>query len=271
MTRRLALVLLPLALWLALGASPCLAWRELEPGLAVETFAAPGEDEVRREVVVLRVDPVLFVLRLYCAGEQDTDPQTVEQWAEDHDLVAAINASMYLPDRRTSTGFMRNFGSTNNGRVNKGFGAILVFNPAEPGLDPVRLLDRREDPDWEAQLKRYHTAVQNYRMVSGRRNVWLRQDEATSIACLGLDERGRVLLIHTRAPFTVFELGNLLLSLPIGLRSAMYVEGGVEAGLYVHSRDFTGRFVGTFEAGFLHGGNTSFRALPNVIGVARKK
>lgn len=268
---RSASPVLLIALAFILWAQPALAWRELEPGLAVETFAVPGQADPPREVVVLRADPAQFVLRLLCAGEQGTGTLTVEQWAEGHGLVAAINASMYLQDRRTSTGYLRNFAYLNNGRINKGFGAILVFNPAEAGLEPVRLLDRREDPDWEVKLAKYHCAVQNYRMVSGGRNVWLRQDEATSIACLGLDERGRVLLIHARAPFTAFELGNFLLSLPIGLRGAMYVEGGVEAGLFVHSRDFVGRFAGTFDAGFLHGGSTSFRPLPNVIGLARRK
>ena len=99
------------------------------------------------------------------------------------------------------------------------------------------------------------------------RNVWAPQPRKWSTACVGTDRRGRVLLIHARAPFATHDLVNALLKLPLGLERLMYVEGGPEASLYVRA---DGRAavseVGSFETGFFENdANRVFWPLPNVI------
>ncbi|MEI3478052.1 MAG: hypothetical protein V8Q84_01855 [Bilophila sp.] len=51
------------------------------------------------------------------------------EWARRKDLVAAINASMYLPDGVTSTGYLRAGDVINNGRIASLFGAFFVAGP----------------------------------------------------------------------------------------------------------------------------------------------
>jgi hypothetical protein len=104
-------------------------------------------------------------------------------------------------------------------------------------MPPVKLIDRGCD-DFEAWKTHYGAFVQNIRMVSCKgENVWARGGQEWSIAAVGVDRRGRLLFIHSRSPYTPHDLIENLLSLPLGLAGAMYVEGGPEAQLYIHSGD----------------------------------
>jgi hypothetical protein len=99
-----------------------------------------------------------------------------------------------------------------------------------------------------------------------RANAWKQQPRRWSTAAIGTDGKGRVLFIHCRTPYTVHDLIDRLLALPIDLRRAMYVEGGPEATLYVKAGKVERDFVGSFESGFLENDdNQAEWALPNVV------
>ena len=146
--------------------------------------------------------------------------------------MAAINASMYQTDRRTSVSLMRSPAHVNNPHLSKDM-TVLAFGPKRPGLAPVALIDRECD-DWERLLGDYDTAVQSIRMVDCHgRNVWAAREERWSVAGVGMDAGGRVLLVHCRQPVRAHDLAAGLLAMPLGLRRLMYVEGGPQAALHV--------------------------------------
>src|SRR5436305_13675394 len=96
-------------------------WRTLEPGLEMGELRSPrqspaGDSRIR----VLRIDPHRFALRLlnFSAPGQG-QPLSAREWAERHRLVAAINASMYGADQRTSLGLMRTRAHVNNPRLTR--------------------------------------------------------------------------------------------------------------------------------------------------------
>jgi hypothetical protein len=258
-------------------AAPALAddgWREIEPGLFLGSFAAPpGTPSPDGAVIhVLRVHPERFELRLLNASRSpEGRALTARAWAEQHGLVAAINASMYQTDRRTSVSLMRAPDHVNNPHLSKDM-TVLAFGPKRPELPPVVLIDRECD-DWQQLLGDYETAVQSIRMVSCHgRNVWAQQPKRWSTAAIGIDRAGRPLFIHVRSPYSVHDLIGMLTALPIELARAMYVEGGAESQLYVRAGATDLEFVGSFEGGFGEGGGNS-RAwpIPNVVGVARRR
>lgn len=116
------------------------AWRMLEKGLELGLFPAQFGDS-KFEVVVLRIDPAEFVFSVYTVS-QNGRALSLGEWARQHGLVAAINASMYLPDGVTSTGYLRVGETINNGRIVSKFGAFFVADPIRPGgsegiLEPV--------------------------------------------------------------------------------------------------------------------------------------
>ncbi|MCX6872517.1 MAG: hypothetical protein NTW21_01735 [Verrucomicrobia bacterium] len=90
-------------------------------GLHYAEFDSPQKaDAGDSNMLVVRADPRLHDLQLLCLSELGDQPQglTVRQWAEQHGLVAAINADMYQPDEKLNVGYVQNFAHKNSPRVN---------------------------------------------------------------------------------------------------------------------------------------------------------
>jgi hypothetical protein len=249
---------------------PASPWETLEPGLEMGVLTAPHRSSSGdSKINVLRIDLHRFELRLLNASAPgEGEPLTAHDWSRRKGLVAAVNASMYDEDHRTSMGLMLTQKHVNNPRLSRDK-AVLAFDPKSPGMAPVKLIDRECD-DLDAWKGHYGTLVQSIRMISCKgENVWAAGDQEWSIAAIGLDRRGRILFIHSRSPYTPHDLVENLLSLPLDLASAMYAEGGPEAQLYVHSGRREVELVGNHGTSLFAG--DSAWPVPNVIGVVRKK
>ena len=242
------------------------AWRELEQGLLFGEFQLNDGDA---RLSVLRIDPAYFDFTL-CARSQDSGPsRPLSQWGEQYNLAAAINASMYLPDGSTSTGYMRQGEHTNNGRIVQRFGAFFVAGPDEPGLPLAAILDR-DNPLWRQQMERYSLVIQNYRMINAdRRILWSPGGPHYSISAVAQDGEGQILFMHCRQPVEAYAFAQQVLHLPLNVRTVMYVEGGGQAGLLVRSAALTRELVGLSPSGLLVTGDLR-AVLPNVLGARRK-
>jgi hypothetical protein len=87
----------------------------------------------------------------------------------------------------------------------------------------------------------------------------------------GIDEKGNVLLISTRSPYTIRQFSEILLSLPLAIKNVMYLEGGPEASLYLDANGKKIERIGSYETGFWESDNNEqFWPLPNVIGIVKK-
>lgn len=270
-----ALVLLGAAALLparAAGAGPsAVTWELLEPGLELGTAQSPiPSDAGDSRIHILRIDPTRFELQLLnSSASPDRSPLTARQWSLQHHLVAAINASLYQTDQRTSIALMKSRLHTNNPRLSK-HNAVLLFDRLDDGVPPVQIVDRtcRDLADLQG---RYGAMVQSIRMVSCKRaNVWSQQPENKwSAAAIGIDQQGTLLFIHVRSPLSTHDLIDSLLALPLGLREAMYVEGGPEAQLYVNAGGRELELVGSHGSSFAGIENTYALPIPNVVGVRR--
>jgi hypothetical protein len=251
--------------------APAIAWELLEPGLELGTAASPissaaGDSRIR----ILRIDPARFeLLLLNSSASPDGARHTAREWARRNGLVAAINASLYQTDHRTSVSLMKSRTHTNNPRLSR-HNAVLLFDRLDPSVPPVQIVDRtcRNLADVQGH---YGSMVQSIRMVScTRANVWSQQPEKKwSTAALGIDQDGKLLLIHVRSPLSTHDLIDGLLSLPLGLREAMYLEGGPEAQLYVNAGGRELEWVGSHGSSFAGIENTYALPIPNAVGVRR--
>jgi hypothetical protein len=254
----------------AAAAAP--VWEVLEPGLEYAELVSPiraasGDSVIR----VLRIDPARWSLELVNASAaSQPERHTAREWAASHGLVAAINASLYQTDYRTSVSLMKRRGHVNNPRLSK-HNAVLLFDRLDEGTPPVLLVDRT-CRDLSAVQQRYGAAVQSIRMISCHRtNVWTQQPRTWSSAAIGIDGSGRVLFIHMRAPLSTHDLADALLALPLDLHETMYVEGGPEAQLYVHAGPREIEVVGSQgSSGFTAIENAAALPIPNIIGVKKK-
>lgn len=267
-----ATAVLALALGFPAGAAAPvpIAWETLEPGLEFATATSPipsgaGDSQIR----LLRIDAGRFALELLNSSALGGARLTARQWAQRHDLVAAINASLYQADYRTSVSLMKSRAHVNNPRLSK-HNAVLLFDRLDDGVPPVQIVDRTCG-DLDGLQQRYGSAVQSIRMVScTRANVWTQQPENKwSTAAIGMDQAGRLLFVHMRSPLSTHDLIEALLALPLGLRETMYVEGGPEAQLYVRAGGRELEFVGSHGSSFAGFENIYALPIPNVIGLKR--
>jgi hypothetical protein len=249
-----------------------LGWSELEPGLELGTFHSPIPSEIGdSKVRALRIDPEKFEFRLLNASHPNQGRQrTTKEWCEENDLIAAINASMYQEDHRTSVSLMKSRDHTNNSNVTRDK-MILAFDRLSPDVPRVKLIDRECD-DLDVWMPKYGSLVQSIRMISCRgENVWEPQPKKWSTGAIGIDGEGRVLFIHVQSPYSTHDLIDILMDIPLGLSRAMYVEGGPESQFYVRSGGQEHEFVGSFETSFYEDNeNTVAWSVPNVVGIRRR-
>ncbi len=243
------------------GLAPPIAWRELEPGLQYAEFESAGFS-----LTALRIDPVRFDFVLCAAGRGDGKPRTLGEWCSSEGLHAAINASMYLPDGLTSTGYMRDGDYVNNARLVQRFGAFLVSDPDDPDLPAADILEKDNDI-WKDLLPHYRLVIQNYRVISSQRRIlWSPGGPLYSISAVARDGAGMVLFLHSREPIEAYTFAQRLLHLPLDIRTVMYVEGGGQAGLAVRSRELSREVQGTGVFSLLITGNRGVR-VPNALGI----
>lgn len=244
-------------------------WQRLEDGLCYAEFTLPAETGPQALLTVLRIDPERFDFRLYASAAHQHLPLTLAQWADTHDLVAAINASMYLPDGVTSTGYMRQDDYINNKRLVRRFGAFFVAGPRRDGLPRADILDR-ETPRWQELLDEYRLVIQNYRMISDERRIlWSPGGPLYAISAVAEDGDGQILFLHCRDPLEAYSFAHALLHLPLDVRTVMYVEGGMQAGLVIRSPGLHQELRGRHLADFWVTGNVRAQ-LPNVLGIRRR-
>ena len=149
---------------------------------------------------------------------------------------------------------------------------VLAFDPIDKEIPKVKIIDR-ECEDFEALRKKYTTLIQSIRMVSCKgKNVWAPQNKIWSTASVGTDNKGRILFIHVRSPYSTHDLINMLMQIPIKLERAMYVEGGADAQLYINTGKEEHEFIGSYSTGLReHDQNTFSHPIPNVLGLIRVK
>jgi len=250
-------------------------WKSIDKGFAYGEFQSPSTAVPGKSYpfVVLRIDPKIYHFKLLCASQHEGKLRTVKQWCRDFRLLAAINASMYKKDNYVqSTGYMKTSAHINNPSINQRFGAFMVFDPLKSSLPRVQIIDRYYQ-DWGKWVGQYGTVIQNYRLISLKReNLWKPSQKMYSTAVVGIDKMGRVLFIFCRMPMSTHDFNNAILALPLDIKNAMYVEGGPEATLYFSSGGHEKEWVGSFETNFLESDENHIAwRVPNVIGVVKRE
>jgi uncharacterized protein YigE (DUF2233 family) len=234
-------------------------WTALAPGVDYANFTKEG-------VQVVRVDPSKARLKSLHASAADKTPRTAGKWCDEQHLVAAINLGMYLDDHLSNVGHAHAGAHVNQARWNSKYQSVLAFGPKKKGI-PAALMVDLDAPT--AKLEDYENVIQNLRLVRAPgHNVWTQQPRRWSEAAVALDKKGNVLFLFSRAPHTMFDFNQLILSMPLEITHAMHVEGGPEASLSLRGAvklDLNG----SFETGFIENESISQQwAIPNVLGVA---
>lgn len=241
------------------------------PGITIDRVratVAPSGGARRHPITIARFDlahyqPVLLTAR------DDGGSRTLERWVREEHLVAAINAAMYEPDGRASGLCVRR--GVEESPDDPRFGGIYALDPVAAGSAAFAMFGR-ECPGFDLAGARasWGTLVASYRLLDcdGHPIAWVDPDRY-SAAAVGVDREGRLVMVHSRTPYRMRELAEMLASPELGLTQMIFVEGGPEATLIVEAGSTRVREVGLRRD--LPGGIEPERdvlySLPNVLGV----
>lgn len=250
-------------------------WTEIEQGLYISEFNAPLKSKVNdSKLSILKINPIFFSLELLTATEHDSLRRTPEQWSLDFNLVAVVNAGMFnLSDHITCSGYLKNYDHINSGKLRENFRAMAMFNPKSSDFPALTIVDMEKE-NWSFYMENYNSMFQCIRMIDCNQELVLwkpRRPISSSMVVLATDKQGNILFIFTRSPYTANQMSSMLLSLPLKIYSAMYLDGGPEACIYVNAGDTLIEKVGSWVSpGYANDKNDYQWELPNVIGVKRK-
>jgi hypothetical protein len=248
-------------------------WRKVDEGLSVAEFDSPMKSNAQdSRITIVRIDPKLYSFKLLCASEYGRTKMTARNWCEKFSLIAAVNAGMYQEDGFTNVGLMKTFNHVNNQRLNNVYKAVLAFNRLEPKIPEIQIIDLKCQ-DFEMIGPKYQTLIQNIRMIGcHQENVWAKTNQLWGMAVFGIDKSGNALFIFTEAPYSGHDFANVLLSLPLSIFNALYLEGGFEANLFLSWNGVELERVGARETGLQEDSPRAVpRPIPNVIGITKKR
>ncbi len=242
---------------------------EIDDGLQIGFFQLPKSLVGDSRLTVIKVNPQFYDFKLLM-NSQYGGFMSAEMWAREYDLTCVMNAGMFLPGGK-NCGYAKNGSHINNSRIAKGYNSFLVFNPLEKGLPKVDILNR-EEMNFERVKNQYSGIVQNLRTIKNGKNVWAPSKRRWSEASIGIDSQGNLLFMHSRAPYSVHDFNQFVLSLPLNVKNAMHCEGGPEASLSVYHPNYHLNLCGSYETGFYSSdSNSSQWPIPNVFSAVRRK
>ncbi len=267
-------IIIPIILvFLSMVSEPVQAdWKQIAPGMDILYVTAKSKSiEVNSRITVVRIDPARWELVFMGISQQGQESiRTAREWYETNKLTAAINAGMFAENYRTHVGYLRFRDYVNSAGINN-YQSILAFDPKKgKEIPPFRIFDLDASGiTIKTILEDYSSAIQNLRLIKKPGiNVWKQQDRKWSEAAIGEDDKGRILFIFSRSPFSMYDLNRELLEAGIGIVAAQHLEGGPEAQLYVKSGSFEIELSGSYETSYNEDdGNVISWLIPNILGV----
>lgn len=252
-----------------------IVWTDIDNGLTYSECNGPYISKFSdSKVSILKINPSFFNFELVLASDSDSTLHTIAEWCEIKNLQAGFNAGMYsLKDHISGSGFTMNFNHINNKKVNESFNALAVFNPKDKAYQSFRIVDMTNE-DWKSVLNNYNSCFQSIRMIdnNGKAVYWKHKPVLRCSMCiLAIDKSDNVLFIFTRSPYSVNEMINFLLNSELHIKTAMYIEGGPEASLYIKTQQNEIIKFGSYVSNACpNDKNTELRKMPNIIGVRKK-
>ena len=240
-------------------------WENLAPGLDLANLEFLAEAKI--VVTVLRIDPTRYEFSLYSSMWDEGYPRPLSEWADAYDLLAAINACMFMPNGG-STAYIRRGALQNRSTVADKYSGFFVFGPTEPDLPQAAILDKTVD-DWQNLLPRYDVVIQNMRLLGNDgEQLWPENGPLHAVAAIGQDLTGNILFMHCRAAINVHKLVSALLASPsLSLSRAIYVEGGSQASLTLRLPGQVSTWTGRHPADLFFRGSGIKYPLPHIVGI----
>jgi len=135
---------------------------EIDDGLYITEYQSPQKSLFGdSKITMLKIDPSKYNFNLFSAKENGESNRTAKQWGEQKNLIAVINAGMFLSDY-TNVGFMKDYDFSNNNRMNND-NTIVAFNRKSDSLPQIQIIDL-VCQNWNDLKNSYNSFTQSIRM-----------------------------------------------------------------------------------------------------------
>lgn len=248
-------------------------WVLLADGISYIEQTAPDSSFVNdSKISILKIDPSKAEFEFKSATQNEKEKLCVVDYAEKFNYNIVINAGMYdLSNQIRSKGMLINDKEhANNPNLYPSYNMMICANPKKEGIPNCQVADLTKTP--YASLKnQYHSFAQGLRMIDGDGNpmAWNKRVQYCSQLIVAEDKNGMIYYIFTRSPYTHNYMINFMMNM--GLKNAVYMEGGPQTSLFVDINEHRIEKLGSFVSKtFPTDANNEFWVLPNVIGIRVK-
>ena len=251
----------------------------IDEGLSYQIFQASQKSIIgNSEITIIKINPKFYDINILSSDIYSHGNLTIKEWVKTHGLTVAVNAGMFQSDYSSNAGYMKQGEYINNPYINH-YQSIAAFNPKNSSMPKFKIFDVEKingilnKDKIRDVINNYETVVQNLRLIKRpQENRWPQQFKIWSEVAMGEDNEGNILLIFSRSPYSMHDLNEILLDLPIEIQCAQHLEGGPEASLYLKSDGVKLGYSGSYESNFFEdNSNTTFWKIPNIIGITKKK
>jgi uncharacterized protein YigE (DUF2233 family) len=211
-------------------------WRTLSQGLAFSEVKVFHHQELVDTLAVVKIDPASNAFRVF-----HQKPQNLTDWQEEIKAPVVFNASFFNPAGQP-VGLIVTDGKLMGPTGNCQMQGMFVAEPQgmSPDLPRATILDLKTT---RLDFKKFpwEQGVQSFPLLLDSRGS-LRVKESgkksyRTVICA--DRNGNILIFNTENNyFTLHKLAQFLKASSFGIDSALNLDGGAEAQLYIKTKDF---------------------------------
>jgi len=233
-----------LVCWICLGA-PLVAgewshsppeWRSLGRGLSFAEIQVFREEEPVETLAVVKADPANNAFRVL-----HHQPQSITDWQKELGAPVVFNASYYCRNAQPC-GLILSNGKPFGPRRNSQMRGMFVAEPKglSPDLPRATILDLTITPISLKTLP-WTQGVQSYPLLLDHKgHIRVRNsNKSAQRTVIAIDRNGNILILNTsEAYFTLYDFALFLKASALEIDSALNLDGGTEAQLYIKTGDF---------------------------------
>jgi hypothetical protein len=246
-----------------------LTWHKINSSIEQAVF-----NHIRAPIVG---DGQLFILRFFPSDfdieliefRKNNLLKTANFWTDSMNYSLIVNAGMYnLKNEKIHRFYMQNEGIINNPILDNEAKGVIAFNPILNDLPNFKLFDLTTT-DFSNIQHDYNTIIQGFRLIDGEGKpiIWETKNQFCSMLVIAQDDKGYIYIVFSRSPLSQNQMIENILALNLGLKNAIYLEGGVKASLSISAGNFKLKKVGSYVSNYYpFNTNYSMPKFPNFIG-----
>jgi len=211
-------------------------WRILGRGLTFAEIQVSRQNKVVDTLAVVKVDPVSNAFKI-----RHHQPQDITAWQQELAAPVVFNASYYGKDL-LPVGLILSDGKPIGPWRNLQMRGMFVAEPKglSPDLPRATILDLTTTAISAKNLP-WTQGVQSYPLLldyKGRIRVW-KTPKTAQRTVIAIDRSSNILIFNTNeAYFTLYDFAHFLKASSLEIDSALNLDGGTEAQLYIKTKDF---------------------------------